>query len=97
MKLKIHYLFLITVFVCHSATASVTNAEFVPCKQLAVAFLTQCLDENKSQCWEESEAQYHSCRDNVTRRYGPISERVDAEKSALIVSQKPRNHNYQLI
>ncbi|WOI39186.1 hypothetical protein R1T43_09230 [Alteromonas sp. CI.11.F.A3] len=83
MKFKIHYLFLITVFVCHSVTASVTNAEFVPCKELAVAVLTQCLDGNKSQCWEESEAQYHSCRDKVTRRHGHISERVDAEKKTV--------------
>lgn len=57
--------------------ASATENEFEPCKKLAVASLSACLNEQQAnstaidQCWLTSQQQFHSCRQQVLDSHNP--------------------------
>ncbi|WP_127347857.1 hypothetical protein [Pseudidiomarina mangrovi] len=57
--------------------ASATENEFEPCKKLAVASLSACLDQQQAnstsihECWVESQQHFQSCRQQVLDSHNP--------------------------
>jgi hypothetical protein len=68
-----------------SALGSATENEFEPCKKLAVATLSACLQEQSAntttigQCWVDSQQQFSSCRQRVLDSHNPDLQRQQRE------------------
>jgi len=70
--------------------ASATENEFEPCKKLAVASLQSCLAQQQalasevSSCWQDSEAAFKRCRQEVIDSHNPDlrKQRMEAERKA---------------
>ena len=68
-----------------SALGSATENEFEPCKKLAVATLSACLQEQSAntttidQCWIDSQQQFSSCRQRVLDSHNPGLQRQQRE------------------
>lgn len=68
-----------------AAFGSATENEFEPCKKLAVAMLSACLQEHQAnattidQCWLDSQQQFASCRQQVLDSHNPDLQRQKRE------------------
>lgn len=68
-----------------SAFGSATENEFEPCKKLAVATLSACLQEQSAnttsigECWVDSQQQFSSCRQQVLDSHNPDLQRQQRE------------------
>lgn len=83
-------LFYLSTLLPMLAFASATENEFEPCKKLAVATLQGCLAQQSalasevSACWQDSEAAFKRCRQEVIDSHNPDlrKQRMEAERKA---------------
>jgi len=77
-NIKVILFILVCLFFNTPIHASPTSNEFIPCKKKAVAILEFCLQDNESNCWLKSKADFETCRKRVTRSHKPNYGRIKA-------------------